>query len=554
MTKDEAKQAFLNLSGDEQWSIVNNMKLQIEELERQLAEKNELAKMRTAERFAPSSEAMPYLFQEIEILAAPPEDVTVKTVTVKEHTRTIVQKKTTSPANTPVYEIDHTKDAPESFEKDGITYIRDGVEVIEKLAVIPRKTVVEKNIYPSYTSRSEAPKGKNRIVLMHEPKTEGLGCAPSLAADIAVKKFDDHLPLYRQEEIFRREGLHLTRQKMASWMLKFAELVAPLLELMKKFIYSSNYIAKDETKIEVLDFRTYTGTISQSSWMYINIGSTFSREDRKTHSVVLVEYIQSRSEEQLLEDYRKTNYSGFVMTDGLKPYFKIEGAKHAVCWVHAVRDFKQILKANKKEANAKHICDLAGQLYTIEDKYRPQLENGRISPEEFLAGRKSEAEPVIDGIYAFATDIRGKYSPTGAMGKALNYLFDYREYMKNYLDCVEATPDNNACERVAKAFATSRKNWLFAKSVDGADASAALFSLIETAKLQGIQSDVYLEFIFTFAAGCKTEEDWEALLPWNADLSRLNHIKEARALALPDPDRKDPYYFTGLTGQSILKF
>lgn len=554
MTTEEAKEAFMALPDEEKWALFNNLKIQNDEKDELIAELKELKQLKTAQHYSPKSEYMPYLFQEIEILAAPPEGVEIKTVKVKEHDRTIKVNKTKAKPDTPVYNIDHTKDAPESFVQDGIEYVRDGEETLDKLAVIPRKHVVERNVFPAYTSKTEAPKGKNRIVLMNNPETDGLGCAPSLAADIAIRKFDDHLPLYRQEEIFRREGIYITRQKMASWLMKFADALIPLFNLMKKTVYESNFVWKDETKIEVLDFRTDSGKISQSSWMNITIGSTYSEKDRKIHSLLLAEYIQSRGEEQLLEDLRKTNFSGGVMTDGLKSYLKIDHRTHCICWVHAVRDFKDILKANKKQEQARHICELAGQLYTIEKKYRVKLENGSIGVDEFLSLRKEDAEKVIEEIYAYAKEIRGKFTPEGTMGKALNYLFDYQEYMKNYLKYVEASPDNNICERAAKAFATSRKNWLFTKSVDGADTSGMLFSLIETAKLQGLRSDEYMEFLFTFAPGCRTEEELAALLPWNADLGRLNSIKEARALALPDPNRTEDYLFTGLTGQNTRKF
>lgn len=566
MLIEDAKKLFFSLSDEQKFQLLCTIKEDNERLREDrerlaklLAEAVELKKLRTAEKYVPKSEIMANLFPELEIIAQPfedsdqkqagPEPDAVEKPKKKEH-----KQKTKAPADTPVCNIDHTADAPASFVKEGVVYVRSGEEVVTKLTRIPAKVVVEKHIYPAYESTSEAERGKNRIVLMNNKEVEGLGCSPALVANVVVNKYDDHLPLYRQEEIFQRQGLYLSRQKLASWVLKYAQMLAPLEKRFKRIIYSSNFLNKDETPIEVLDFRTDKGEISKTSWMYITVGTTYSEDERRRHSLVLAEYIQSRGEEQLLEDYRAFGYSGYVLTDGLGGYSKIEKTKHAICWVHAVRPFKNILKENRKEKNAKHICDLAGKLYTIEDRFRTMLEDGSIGVDEFLSLRKAEAEPVIDAIYTFADEIEGKYSPTGAMGRGLNYLKTFKEHMKVYLECVEARPDNNVAERIAKPFATGRKNWLFAQSIDGADASALLFSLIETAKISGLNSEDYLEFVFTFAPECRSEEDWDALLPWNADLGRLKPIRAARTAAVPDSKRKEDYLFTGLTGQHVLNF
>ena len=137
------------------------------------------------------------------------------------------------------------------------------------------------------------------------------------------------------------------------------------------------------------------------------------------------------------------------------------------------------------------------------------------------------------------------YSPTGAMGKALSYLFTYREYLTTYLDIVEATPDNNAAERIAKPFAVSRKNWLFAQTIDGADATAFFFSLIETAKLQNISPSDYVEYVLTFGPSLKTKEEFKSLLPWNVDFTRLEKIRSKRFNATADKTRTKPYIFAG---------
>jgi transposase len=241
----------------------------------------------------------------------------------------------------------------------------------------------------------------------------------------------------------------------------------------------------------------------------------------------------------------KHGYTSHLMTDGLKGYLSYD--KHCVCWVHAVRQLKKILKLNKHDIHALRIVKEVAKLYDIDEQYRRMLRCGEISAEQFLAARKKESEEVIDTVYAMAEDTRRQYSPKGAMGKALDYLDTYKPYMRTYLDVVEATPSNNSCELVAKAFAIGRKNWLFTQSVDGADASAFFYSMIETAKRASLNPLDYVEALCTFGPGCSTNEQWEALLPWNIDLSILDEQRNRRLNAKPDPGRTSPYNFVGAT-------
>jgi hypothetical protein len=175
------------------------------------------------------------------------------------------------------------------------------------------------------------------------------------------------------------------------------------------------------------------------------------------------------------------------------------------------------------------------------------LLSGEIQTDKFLAARKTDSDDVIDKVYEMLDEVRNLYSPSGAMGKAIDYLDTYKSYLRTYLEVVEATPSNNACELIAKAFATGRKNWLFAQSVDGADASAFFYSLIETAKRSDLNPMDYVEAICTFGPGRKTDAEWEALLPDKIDLAKLEGIRALRLAAKPDPGRTTPYNFVGAT-------
>lgn len=543
------KEDLVKMQPDELAALVLNLTSIVQTQNEEIAELKELVKLKTAERYCPSSEQIGWLFQELEILdtvlsSQPEPDQTTE---VAAHSRKVRERVNacSAPADAPICDVFHTEGAADSIVgKDGIVLTRVEDKIIDKLAMIPRKMVVERHHYPQYKAL-DVDAGKDGKKVLLPAKTSALGASPSLVAGVVVSKFDDHLPLYRQEEIFRREGYFLSRQKLASWVITYYEQLLPFIDYLKKRIYRSAFISKDETRVSVLNVKGPSGKVSKNGFMYITIGDTYDVQTRKTHSLVLLDYIQGRSREVLFEDMGKYGYTFHLMTDGLKGYLSYD--KHCVCWVHAVRQLKKILKLNKHDIHALAILKEAAKLYDIDEQYRKMLRCGEIPVGQFLATRKKESEEVIDNIYAMADNIRSLYSPKGAMGKALDYLDTYKQYMKTYLDVVEATPSNNACEVVAKSFACGRKNWLFAQSVDGADASAFFYSIIETAKRASINPMDYVEALCTFGPGCSTDEQWEALLPWKIDLSRLDEVRERRFAAKADPGRTSPYNFVGAT-------
>ena len=543
------KEDLVKMQPDELAALVLNLTSIVQTQNEEIAELKELVKLKTAERYCPSSEQMGWLFQELEILdsvlsSQPEPDQTTE---VAAHSRKVRERVNacSAPADAPVCDVFHTEGAADTLVgKDGIVLTRVEDKIIDKLAMTPRKMVVERHHYPQYKALDvDAGKDGKRVLL--PAKTSALGASPSLVAGVVVSKFDDHLPLYRQEEIFRREGYFLSRQKLASWVITYYEQLLPFMGYFKKRVYRSAFLSKDETNVSVLDVRGPTGKVSKSGFMYITIGDSYDEQTRKTHSLVLLDYIQGRSREVLFEDIGKYNYTSHLMTDGLKGYLSYD--KHCVCWVHAVRQLKKILKINKHDVNALRIVKEVAKLYDIDEQYRKKLHSGELSADQFLAARKQESGQVIDSVYAMADETRRQYAPKGAMGKALDYLDTYKPYMRTYLDVVEATPSNNACELVAKAFATGRKNWLFSQSVDGADASAFFYSMIETAKRQALNPLDYVEALCTFGPGCSTDEQWEALLPWKIDLSRLDEVRKRRLAAKADPGRTSPYSFVGAT-------
>ena len=536
-------------------------KNRIEELEAKVAELTEFKRLANAEKYTPSSEAIQGLFPELEVIVTycdPAEDGNdnedgrdagrnVRNPGVARKPR---RPNLVLPANADVCIIDNTIGEPQEKTEDGIDYVRGEDEVTLKLGYTPAKRKVVKLISPTWVPVGQPEDGEPaKIVGFCNRKTDALACDASTVANIIVSKFDDHVPLYRYSEICARDGIDLSRQTISNWLQTYYGELAGFDSFFSGQVFGMNAVNQDETKVEVLDVRAPSGRVSSNSFVIIRVGTTFDRERLRYNRVVSLGYSNGRGRDKLFDGFGRLDYHGPLLTDGLTGY--LDGSlfpqkMHAVCWVHAVRHFKKYARMNPSDGTVMKLLMKHADLYSIEKTCRSRLESGKITDSEFLDERRKLAKPVIDGIF----DIIDKEYPAcvknNELGKGVNYLRNYRQNLYVYLDHLELTPDNNVCERVAKAFATGRKNWLFSKSIDGVDASCFFYSLIETAKAADINPEKYVEYVLRFGPATKAE-DYASLLPWNADLSRLDPFREALDNAKPDPDRKEPYVLCGFS-------
>ncbi len=532
---------------------------QIFSLEEEIGLSKEFRLLANAQKYSPSTEQMEFCFPEFEVIIKLNETLqqimrmkAQSEEDVKEEEEKVCRKKRTpgltAPADAPVVEVDHTEGNPDIIEKDGITYKRGEDKEIFKIGYTKRKKVVEKHVFPTWVAAAEPENGESKkVVGFRDVNLDALSCSPSLVAEILTSKFDDHLPLYRQSEIFERNGDDISRQLMCHWIGRYYEKLCDFDLYFGNEIFKMKMVAQDETPLEVISVKSKGGKISSSSFAIIRVGSTWDDEKKKLNKVVHVYYSDGRSSEKLFDGFERNKYKGPLMTDGLKGYYTgpIDEAKKCACWTHGVRDLKKYVRLVKDDKLINKILYLHGQLYKIEHTLRDKLRQGALSTDEFLAERKRQVKPMIDKIFE-TVSIASNPGKKDMRQRGLNYLLDYKPYLYNYLDFLEATPDNNECERRAKSWATGRKNWLFAQTIDGADASCFFFSLIETAKENGLNPEDYLEYILTYGPYTPKEE-YSSLLPWNADMSKIEKLHEAKANAKPDPTRTKPYIFTGFS-------
>ena len=532
------------------------LKKRIGELDALVAELREFRNLANAEKYTPSSEAIQGLFPELEVMVRysnPVEDEKPADVADAEKEKRPRKPRTPNlvlPANTEVAVFDNTIGVPDSKTEDGIEYERGEDEVILKLGYTPAKRKVVKLINPTWVPVGQPEDGETgKIVGFENEKVDALACDASAVANIVVSKFDDHIPLYRYSEICARDGVNLSRQTISNWLQTYYGELTDFDNYFSEQVFRMNAINQDETKVEVLDVRSASGRISSNSFVIIRVGTTFDENKRQYRRVVSMGYSSGRSREKLFDGFERLHFHGPLLTDGLNGYLDgniFPQDRHAVCWVHAVRHFKKYAKMNPSDGTVMKLLLKHAELYRIEDSCRAKLDSGKMSRDEFLSERKELAKPVIDGIYELIDEKYPIYVDNNELGKGLAYLRGYKDNLYVYLDHVELTPDNNICERSAKAFATGRKNWLFSKSIDGVDASCFYYSLVETAKASGINPEKYVEFVLRF--GPSTEKkDYDSLMPWNANLKKLDVYHDALKNAKPDPDRKEPYVLCGFS-------
>ena len=469
---EEVRERLLERSKEELADAVINSRILISRLQQKLEQEKGKAKDMRQTIFGRSSEQSMYLFPMDELqdsLAKALEDFHEDDrVTVREHVRQKRERSVTSlPADTPVFEVDHSGDDPDEVEKDGVVY--------------------------------------------------GLAAGPGFIAWILVDKFDDHLPLYRQAEMLARDGLAVSRQRLSFWLMRYGGELEGFWRYMKRRLYQMNLICQDETRVEVLASRTKTGSIRNDSYMFIRVGSSYDAQERRPHVLVLLEYIQGRSTDVLMDDYRRFGYQGCVMSDGLQQYANIPQERHATCWVHAQRQFKKILKKNRKHQGAADMVRRINGLFSIHRQCMDAFEAGLLTRQEFIDERRWKSYPVMLGVLKEASRARAKLPPGDEFAKGCAYILNRPDSLFTYLECFECPPDNNASERQARDVAVGRGNWLFFDSVDGADHGATFYSIVQSAKANGLDSRRYLELVLSRAPYIQDESQFEELMPWNVD-------------------------------------
>ena len=465
-----------------------------------------------------STDAQIRLFNEAENTAADAGDKEDASIPVAAHARRKGGRKPL-PDWIPRVEILH--DLPDEKKvcgEDGTALERIGEEVCEQLEFVPAKLRVLRHVRPKYacpTCRT----GIHTAPMPPQPIPKSLA-SPTLLAHVAVSKYADGLPLYRQETMFQRLGIDLPRASLAHWMVKTGELVQPLVNLLRDDLLASGFVQCDETRYQVLKEPGRAATSQSYLWVQ------FAPEP----GVVLYDYDVSRSAE--VPKRLLAGFEGFLQTDGYEGYGAIgqePGITHVGCWAHARRKFDEALKAQKnsakkkrslKESKALQGLSFIQKLYKIERQIREK------PPDEIHRIRQERSRPVIEKLRSWLTETIPRVPPQSLTGKALAYLDGQWPKLIRVLEDGRLPLDTNRVENAIRPFVVGRKNWLFADTVRGAQASANLYSLIETAKVNGLEPFAYLRHLLTELPAATTLDEVEVLLPRHVDPKRLQDASQ----------------------------
>ena len=460
-----------------------------------------------ARRYAASSEKIApnqiRLFDEAEVeVQAEPAEADV--ISVPEHTRKKRGRKPLPEALLRIEVIHALADAERICPHDGNRLTEIGEVASEQLDIIPAKIQVIRHIRKQYACACGHCIKTAPLPAQPIPKSMA---SPGLLAHITVSKYQDALPLYRQETILKRIGVDLPRATLANWMIQAGQLIQPLINLLRDRLLAYDILQMDETPVQVLK---ESGKTAQSkSYLWVQRGGP------PDQPVVLYDYDPGRGAgvpKRLLE-----NFTGYLQTDGYDGYNAVveaNGLTHVGCMAHARRKFSEAVKAQGRSKHTKRKAGYAHHgLALIQKLYRVEKQAHKLTPQARHTHRQRHARPVIDALRTWLDDALPQAPPTSATGKALNYLHNEWDKLVRYLEDGRLEIDNNGAENAIRPFVVGRKNWLFSTSVKGVKASANLYSLIETAKANDLEPYAYLRRVFTELPQADSVEAIEALLP-----------------------------------------
>lgn len=452
-------------------------------------------------------EQLSFLFDEAEVYAAEAQQEEAPAVEVRAHSRKKSGNvKDILPKDIPVQVVEHRMpeealSCPQCGEQMAVI----GKEIRESLVFKPAEAYLRQDVYYTYACQ-RCNKEDISTPVVKTPKAPaiipGSYASPDAVAYIAVQKFVMCAPLYRQEIDWNRKGIMLSRQTMANWLIRCAkDWFTPVYEALHKELLHCDVIHSDETSIQVLHEDGKTPQSKSSMWLYRTGGE-------EKHSIVLYEYQPGKN-----SDYPKaflSEFHGYLQTDGAAYYNSVENVTRVGCWAHLRRKFEDARNAMPKGSRsptAEQGVAYCTRLFELEKSFQT------LTPEERKQKRLEQEKPVLDAMLAWANTRHG--APKSKLGKALTYLQNQWEYLSNYLLDGRIELSNNRAERSIKPFVMSRKNFLFANTPAGAQSSAVIFSLIETAKENGLDPYQYLVHLLKEAPQLsKTDSEWaKKLLP-----------------------------------------
>ena len=500
-------------------ATVERLTATIEEKDRIIAEKIEIILNQNRARFGQSSEKRAYLLcdGQTSMFDQAGDGITEKTpeetaadekqpVQVTAHTRNA--KRTLEEFAANLEEKVETIDLPEEEKvtADGRPLKYVGVDLVRsELIREPSRAYIRKIFIKTYADpKAEEETGCADLRRPHVPAPllPHSYASASVVTDIIVKKFADALPLYRQEQMWKRLGVDLKRNTMAHWVVLTAgTYLKPFSDAFLRELLRQAVIHADETTLQVNKEPGRAATAESRIWAY----ASSKRAERQIRYFRYEESRKGACAEKVLG-----GYSGVVISDGYSGYNILSKATRAGCWAHARRKWVEAMPegATQENALAAKGLEYCSRLFEVEQKLASLPDEDRRKQRQLLS------KPIVDEYYAWLETI---FRPAGKLKKAVTYSLNQREYLCAFLDHGEIEISNNQVENAIRPIVVGRKNWLFCDTQAGANASATIFSLLETAKANGLNPETYLNHLLSvlpqrFAVVPQAAVD--DLMPW----------------------------------------
>ena len=421
------------------------------------------------------------------------------------------------PTETVIHELPESEQAcPECGDKLHVM----GREVRKELTIIPAQVKVTEHIRNVYSCRGCERTGISVPIIkahMPEPVIKGSAASASAVAHIMTQKYVTHTPLYRQEQEFIRQGIALSRQTMANWLIAASrDWLEPIYERLRRELMTNDVLHADETTVQVLHEPGRKAATDSYMWLYRTSGDS-------KKPVALYEYQETRSSGHIKRFL--SGWKGYLHTDGYSGYHSLIDITVVGCWAHMRRKFDEALKGipekERGSSKAQTGLEYCNRLFALEQVFDERLNEQTVAetpsaPDEGvkqrLNWRLKESKPIAGAFFAWAKSLNAL--PKSLLGAALHYAVQQEKYLMNiYLDG-RTELSNNRAERSIKPFVMGRKNWLFCNTPKGARASSVIYSVIETAKENGLKPFEYLKFLFE-AIPNSTTAQLDAFLPWS---------------------------------------
>lgn len=444
------------------------------------------------------------------------------TVIVPTHTRRKRKGKLDEDlAGFPVKLVEHTLSDEELSEyfPEGYSQLPD--EVYKKLELIPATFEVHEHHIAVY-------KGKNgKIVKGKHPKEmlDNSIATPSLVATVINSKYTNSIPLYRQEQEFSRNDVNISRQTMANWVITVAERYISLVyDRIRDEILNSPVIHADETPVMV----TKDGREGMhKNYMWVYRSGTMC----KAKQAVIYDYQKSRKADA--PDEFLKGFKGKLVCDGYQVYHSLENRSDvdfevAGCWTHARRPFAQIVKSLGEKKAAGTVASEA--LVQIQNIYHTDNSLLKLPPSERKKRRRTLVKPLVDSFFSWCKESLYRVPQSSETARGIQYCLNQEKYLRVFLTDPQIPLDNNLAEQSIRPFCVGKKNWKLIDTVHGAKASAILYSIVETAKANGLNIYQYFKFLLTEIPGHMDDTNLEFLddiLPWSEKLPEICRKKKA---------------------------